>query len=261
MFINQTLEKLHEMRLTGMAEAVEELLQNPDTSQLSFEEQLAWLVDRHWMWRENRSLARRLKNARFKDRQASIEAIDFRQPRGLDRSQVRSLTTCDWVCRHQNLIIIGPCGVGKSFLACAFAHQAIRQRYTAFYIRQPQLFRDLTLARADGSLDKRLHQLARVDVLIIDDWAMAPLTESERRDFLEIAEDRYNARSTILTSQIPISQWHEQIGDPTFADSILDRLVHNAHRIELKGDSMRKTKGTKTENTDQPKRAKETAAL
>ena len=250
MFINQTVEKLHTMRLTGMAEAVSELLENPELRELSFEERLAWLVDRHWMWRENRSLKRRLTNAKLRDRQASIEAIDFRRPRGLDRSQIRSLANCDWVARHHNLIIGGPCGVGKSFLACALAHKAIRERYTALYVRQPQLFRDLARARADGSLEKRLNQLARVDVLIVDDWLMAPLGEGERRDFLEIAEDRYNTRSTILTSQIPVAQWHEQIGDPTFADSILDRLVHNAHRIELTGESMRKARA-KTHTTQE----------
>jgi DNA replication protein DnaC len=242
MFINQTIDKLHEMRLTGMAEALTEQLNNPDHSELSFEERIAWLVDRHWSWRENRSLKRRLANAKLRDREASVEAIDFRRPRGLDRSVIRSLAACQWVERHHNLIITGPCGVGKSFLACALAQKAIRERYTGLYTRQPPLLRDLAIARADGSLDKRLGQLARVDVLIIDDWMMTALGESERRDILEIVEDRYNTRSTILTSQIPIDQWHEQIGDPTSADSILDRLVHNAYRIELKGESMRKVK-------------------
>lgn len=242
MFINQTIDKLHEMRLTGMAEALTEQLNNPDHSELSFEERVAWLVDRHWTWRENRSLKRRLANAKLRDREASVEAIDFRRPRGLDRSEIRSLTTCQWVARHHNLIITGPCGVGKSFLACALAQKAIRERYTGLYSRQPPLLRELAMARADGSLDKRLEQLARVDVLIIDDWMMTALGESERRDILEIVEDRYNTSSTILTSQIPIDQWHEQIGDPTSADSILDRLVHNAYRLELKGESMRKVK-------------------
>lgn len=242
MFINQTIDKLHEMRLTGMAEALTEQLNNPDHSELSFEERIAWLVDRHWSWRENRSLKRRLANAKLRDREASVEAIDFRRPRGLDRSEILSLATCQWVDRHHNLIITGPCGVGKSFLACALAQKAIRERYTGLYTRQPPLLRDLAMARADGSLDKRLGLLARVDVLIIDDWMMTALGESERRDILEIVEDRYNTRSTILTSQIPIDQWHEQIGDPTSADSILDRLVHNAYRLELKGESMRKVK-------------------
>ena len=242
MFINQTIDKLHEMRLTGMAEALTEQLNNPNHSELSFEERIAWLVDRHWSWRENRSLKRRLANAKLRDREASVEAIDFRRPRGLDRSEILSLATCQWVARHHNLIITGPCGVGKSFLACALAQKAIRERYTGYYTRQPPLLRDLAMARADGSLDKRLGLLARVDVLIIDDWMMTALGESERRDILEIVEDRYNTRSTILTSQIPIDQWHEQIGDPTSADSILDRLVHNAYRLELKGESMRKVK-------------------
>ena len=244
MFINQTIDKLHEMRLTGMAEALTEMLNNPDHSELSFEERVAWLVDRHWTWRENRSLKRRLANAKLRDREASVEAIDFRRPRGLDRSEILSLAACQWVPRHHNLIITGPCGVGKSFLACALAQKAIRERYTGLYTRQPPLLRDLAMARADGSLDKRLGQLARADVLIIDDWMMTALGESERRDILEIVEDRYNTSSTILTSQIPIDQWHEQIGDPTSADSILDRLVHNAYRLELKGESMRKVKAT-----------------
>ena len=142
-------------------------------------------------------------------------------------------------------MLTGPCGVGKTYLACAFAQQAIRRRFTALYARQPQLFRDLALARADGSLYKLFRKLARVDVLIVDDWVMTPLAESERRDFLEICEDRYDTRSTILTSQIPVPQWHEQIGNPTLADSILDRLVHNAHRIELQGTSMRKARAKK----------------
>lgn len=242
MLINQTLEKLHTMRLTGMADALTQQLEDPDSTSLSFEERISFLVDRHWIWRENKALARRLTNAKLKDRQACLEDINYRQPRGLDRSLVRSLGICDWVARHQNIILIGPCGVGKTFLACAFAQQAIRQGHTGFYTRQPQLFRDLALARADGTLHKRLAKMARLDILIVDDWVMTALAEGERRDFLEICEDRYNTRSTIVTSQIPVSQWHRQIGDPTLADSILDRLVHNAHKIELKGASMRKLK-------------------
>jgi DNA replication protein DnaC len=247
MLINQTLQKLHTMRLTGMADALTQQLEDPESTSLSFEERISLLVDRHWIWRENKALARRLTNARLKDPQACLEDLNYRQPRGLDRSLVRSLGTCDWVNRHQNIILVGPCGVGKTFLACAFAQQAIRQGHTAFYTRQPQLFRDLALARADGTLHKRLAKLARLDILIVDDWVMTTLSESERRDALEICEDRYHACSTILTSQIPISQWHRQIGDPTLADSILDRLVHNAHKIELKGASMRKLKSVSKE--------------
>ncbi len=245
MLIQQTLEKLYSMRLSGMAKALEQQLDDPELSALSFEERLGWLVDRHWTWRENKSLARRLGNARLKDRQACLEDIDYRPSRGLDRAQVRTLAECDWVNRHQNLVLTGPCGVGKTYLACAFAQKAIRSRFSALYARQPQLFRDLALARADGSLYKLFQKLARVDVLIVDDWVMTPPAESERRDFLEICEDRYDTRSTILTSQIPVSQWHEQIGDPTLADSILDRLVHNAHRVELQGTSMRKARAQK----------------
>jgi len=246
MWTEQTLDKLHSMRLTGMAEALQQQLEDPDMAALSFEERLAWLVDRHWIWKENQALTRRLKNARLKDRQAAVEDIDFRHPRGLDRAQVRSLSTCDWVRRHQNLIIVGPCGVGKTFLACAFAQKALREGYTARYCRLPQLIRELTLARADGSLDQKLRQLARIDLLILDDWLMLPLGQSERRDLLEVAEDRYQTRSSILTSQIPLSSWHEQIGDPTLADSILDRLVHHAHQLELTGESLRKSRGRQT---------------
>ena len=245
MLIQQTLEKLYSMRLSGMAEALQQQLADPELATLSFEERLGWLVDRHWTWRENNSMARRLGSARLKDRQACLEDVDYRAVRGLDRAQVRTLAECDWVDRHQNLVLTGPCGVGKTYLACAFAQQAIRRRFTALYARQPQLFRDLALARADGSLYKLYRKLARGDVLIVDDWVMTPLAESERRDFLEICEDRYDTRSTILTSQIPVPQWHEQIGDPTLADSILDRLVHNAHRIELQGTSMRKARAKK----------------
>ena len=258
MLINQTLEKLHSMRLTGLAEALTQQLEDPDSSVLSFEERIGWLIDRHWIWRENQAQARRLKNAHLKDSQACLEDIDYRPARGLDRSLVRSLATCDWITRHQNLILLGPCGVGKTFLACAFAQQAIRQGHTAFYTRQPVLFRELSIARADGTLHKRLAKLARVDILIVDDFAMTALAESERRDFLEICEDRYNTRSTILTSQIPIADWHQQIGDPTLADSILDRLVHNAHRLhsqEVPCESVWRLLRTKG------KKAMETAAL
>ena len=257
--INQTLEKLHSMRLTGLAEALTQQLEDPDSSVLSFEERIGWLIDRHWLWRENQVQARRLKNAHLKDSQACLEDIDYRPARGLDRSLVRSLATCDWITRHQNLILLGPCGVGKTFLACAFAQQAIRQGHTAFYTRQPVLFRELSMARADGTLHKLLAKLARVEILIVDDFAMTALAESERRDFLEICEDRYNTRSTILTSQIPIADWHQQIGDPTLADSILDRLVHNAHRLQLEGGSMRKRSGGFPRL--KRKKAMETAAL
>jgi DNA replication protein DnaC len=240
-----TIEKLYSMKLFAMAEAIRRQTEDPEISRLSFEERLALLVDQQWDWRQNKALVRRLKNARFK-LEASVEDIDYRHPRRLDRQLIRSLSSCDWVRLHHNLLITGPCGVGKSYMACALAHKAVRDGFTAFYVRAPRLLRDLAVARADGSFGKLLDRFARIDVLIVDDWAMAPLADSERRDFLEICDDRYSIRSTVLTSQVPISHWHDQIGDPTIADSILDRLVHNAHRIELAGASMRKSKNGKS---------------
>jgi len=186
-----------------------------------------------------------LSKARLRHR-ASVEDLDFRTPRGLDRALLRSLTQDSaWVREHQNIFLLGPTGIGKSFLACALAEKACRDGFTALYTRAAQLFRDLALARADGSLRSLLARLARLDVLVVDDWVMAPLADAERRDFLEICEDRYQQRAMILTSQLPLAKWHEQIGDPTLADSILDRLVHNAHRLEMRGESMRKKRGGK----------------
>ena len=240
MLTQQTLEKLYTMKLNGMADAFQQQLEDTDIAGLSFEERFGLLVDQQWTWKENRALARRLAQARFKI-SAAVEDIDFRHSRGLDRKLIRSLTADSrWVRQHHNLFLLGPTGIGKSYLACALAHKACRDGYTALYTRASQLFRDLAIARADGSLPRRLLRLARIDVLMVDDWAMAPLNEIERRDFLEICDGRYQRRSTILTSQLPVSKWHAQIGDPTLADSILDRLVHNAHRIELEGESLRK---------------------
>ena len=245
MLNQQTLEKLHALRLHGMAEAFRVQSEQTGIAELSFEERFALLVDQQWTWRQNRALERRLSKAKLRHR-ASVEDIDFRSSRGLDRSLIRSLTQDSaWVREHQNLFLVGPTGIGKSFLACALAEKACRDGFTALYSRAAQLFRDLALARADGSLRTLLARLARVDVLLVDDWAMAPLADAERRDFLEICEDRYQMRSTILTSQLPVAKWHEQIGDPTLADSILDRLVHNAQRIEMRGESMRKERGGK----------------
>ena len=239
--LNQpTLEKLQTMHLHGMAEAFRGQAQQTGLADLSFEERLAMLVDQEWIWRQNRALARRLTQAKFRYR-ASVEDIDFRLARGLDRSLVRSLTqNSAWVHQHQQVFLVGPTGVGKTWLACALAEKACRDGFTAFFRSAPKLFRDLALARADGSLSSFLARLAKIDVLVVDDWLNSALAETERRDFLEICEDRYQLRSTILTSQIPLKRWHEQIGDPTLADSILDRLVHNAHQIELQGKSARK---------------------
>src|SRR5690348_12526568 len=236
------MEKLTAMRLLGMVDALTKQEQDPAARELSFLERLGLLVDQQWTWRENQALARRLHAAKLKG--ASVEDIDFRTSRGLDKSAVRALTQQSaWAANHENIFVLGPTGVGKSFVACALAQKACRDGYSALYLRAAALFRDLAIARADGSLRSFLMRLSRIHVLIIDDWAMAPLAETERRDFWEICEDRYQARSMILTSQLPVARWHEQIGDPTAADGILDRLVHNAHRIEMRGDSMRKKRG------------------
>jgi len=239
--LNQpTLEKLHALRLHGMAEAFRAQAEQTGIAELSFEERLALLVDRQWTWRQNQILARRLRVSHLKG-SPCVENIDYRAERGLNRTVIRGLTQeSSWVKNHEHIFVLGPTGVGKSYLASALAQKACRDGYSVYYTRAAALFRDLHLARADGSLKKLLRRLNRIDVLVVDDWAMVPMSEAERRDFWEIAEDRYQARSLILTSQLPVSRWHEQIGEPTLADAILDRLVHNAHRIEMRGDSMRK---------------------
>ena len=192
----------------------------------------------------NQALARRLQAAKLRGN-ACVEEIDYRAARGLDKSVIRALAQeSAWVRNHEHIFVLGPTGVGKSFVASALAQKACRDGYSALYTRAAALFRDLAIARADGSLRLLLAKLSRIDLMVIDDWAMAPLSEPERRDFWEIREDRYQTRSMILTSQLPVSRWHEQIGDPTVADGILDRLVHNAHRIEMRGDSMRKKRAT-----------------
>jgi DNA replication protein DnaC len=229
-----------------MVDAIRQQLEQPSVQELSFEERLAMIVDREWLFRENRRLTRRLKEARLKQ-QAAVEDIDFRQPRGLDKSVMLTLSTCQWIRNHQNVIITGPTGIGKSYLAEALAQKACREGFTALYYRSPRLFRDLAIARGDGNYSKLLIKLAKTDLLVVDDWGLSSLTDAERRDFLEVMEDRHGSRSTVITSQYPVAKWHELIGEPTLADAILDRIVHNAHKIVLKGESMRKTRSKLTQ--------------
>ena len=244
MLIKPTQERLRAMRLSGMAEAFATQMEDTSAADLSFEERFSLMVDHEWLARQNRALQRRLKDARL-GQHACLEDIDYKHQRGLDRALVKSLSSSQWITSHHNMLISGPTGIGKSFLGCAFAHKAVRDGFTVLYLRASRLFQNLSLARADGSLQGLFRKIARTDVLVVDDWAMHPMSETERRDFLEICEERYERRSTVLTSQFPVAQWHKQIGDPTIADSILDRLVHNAYRIELNGESLRKAKASK----------------
>jgi DNA replication protein DnaC len=245
--LHQTIEKLSQMKLHTMATALQEQLEKPALSGLSFEDRFAMIVDREWTSREDRKLTRRLKAARLKT-QATVEDIDYQHSRGLDKSVIRSLASCQWIRSHHNVIITGPTGIGKTYLAEAFPNKACREGFTAMYCRCTRLFGELQIARGDGSYFKLLAKLAKVGLLSIDDWAMDPLTEQERKDFLELMEDRHGLKSTLITSQYPVSKWHDRIGEPTAADAILDRIVHNAHKITLKGESMRKTRATLTQS-------------
>jgi DNA replication protein DnaC len=241
MLTSPTLEKLRAMKLDAMATAWEAQQQDPSISQLGFDERLGLLVDAEWLARENRRVTYALAQAKLKPSHACLEALDYSTRRGLDRSLIRQLATCRWIAEHQAVLILGPTGVGKSFLACALAHQACWHGHRVRYWRLTRLFHALRLAHADGSYVRLLGQLARFDVLILDDWGLAPLGDPERRDVLEILDDRYDAKATIITSQLAPKHWHEYIGDPTLADAICDRVLHRAHRIELRGESMRKT--------------------
>ncbi len=239
MLHHPTLDKLNALKFTGMAMALNDQLTLENINDLTFEERLGLLVDREITERNNRRLNTRLRQAKLKQT-ACMEDIDYRQPRGLDKAVILRLADCQWVKGHLNILLTGPTGVGKTWLACALAHKACQSGHTALYCRLPRLLQSLPLARGDGSYAKLMTKLARTDVLVLDDWGLSKLSAEQRRDLLELLEDRHGSRSTVVTSQIPIDQWHELIGDPTLADAILDRLVHNAYKLKLKGESMRK---------------------
>lgn len=244
MLHHPTLEKLIALRLNGMHKALREQLTLPQITDLSFEERLALLVDREITEREDRRLQTRLRQARLKQ-SACLEDLDTRTPRGLDKALITQLATGQWLREGLNLLILGPTGVGKTWIACALAQQACRQGFTTRYLRAPRLFDDLQLAHADGRFPKLMASLAKTDLIVLDDWGLAGLDAAARRDLLELLDDRHGQRSTLITSQLPVDHWHQVIGDPTLADAILDRLVHNAYRITLKGESMRKRKAPK----------------
>ena len=240
MLNNPTLDKLRELKLSGMAEAFTEQLQQPSLD-LSFEERLGFLIEREWLTRENRRLKRRLQQAQLKDN-ACIEDVNYSHPRGLKKDIITELSQGNWIKNNFNLLLTGPTGCGKTYLACALAHKACLLGWTAKYYRLPRLWHELQIAKANGTYAKWLIQIAKVDILILDDWGLTTPNEEQRRDLLEVLEDRYQKHSTIVTSQLPIAHWHEHLNDETLADAILDRLVHNAIKLEMTGDSLRKHK-------------------
>ncbi len=252
MLNEQTLEKLHAMRLTGMADAFKDQMMAPDMNDLSFEERFGFLVDQHWTWKEDRRLKTLLRNAKLKDN-ACIEDIDYKSPRGINKSLILSLSGCDWIKNAQNIIVTGSTGVGKTYLACALANSACRKGFSSFYKRSSRLFQEIAVARADGTYPKLMNKMAKAKVLIIDDFCITPIKGDERKDLLEVIEDRQGLCSTIISTQIPIKNWYEAIGDPTIADAVLDRLIHNAHKINLKGESMRKIRSPLTKKNKSEK--------
>lgn len=245
MLTHPLFDKLTTLRLLGMLAGLKDLLNSSDTQQLSFEDRLGLLVDREICARENRQLASRLKKAKLRQ-SACIEDVDFRHRRGLDQALFMQLSQCAWIKEHQNVIIIGPTGVGKTYLACALAHKACREGYGALYFRLPRLLQELSLSKGDGRYTGLLKSIARVDLIVLDDWGLKGFSVDQQHDLLEVLEDRHGLRSTLITSQLSTEHWHELITNATVADAICDRLVHNAHRITLKGESMRKTKNRLT---------------
>ena len=244
--LTQTVEKLHGLGLRAMADMLADPAALSASDELSFEDRLALLVDREWDARENRRLTNRLRTARLKQN-ACVEDVDFKTPRGLDRGMILSLAAGHWIAAHHHCIISGPTGVGKTFLACALGNRACRLGYSVVYRRVSRLLEELALARADGSYRLLSQRLAKTQLLVLDDWGLMPLAPEVAQDVLDLLEDRNGSGSTLIVTQIPVSQWHARIGDPTIADAILDRLVHGAHRIEMRGESMRKLRGRSTD--------------
>ena len=235
-----TIEKLKALHLEGMCSAWLEQQSAAASTGLGFDERFGLLVDAEWTHRDNKRMTRSLKEAKLRFGQACVEAIDYPARREVDKATIRQLASCRWVKEHQSILITGMTGTGKSFVACALAHQACRKGYRALYRRAPRLFDELKLARADGTYQRLLARIARVDVLVIDDFAIAPITDTERRDLLELFEDRQETRATIITSQLDPKHWHDYLTDPTLADAICDRILSRAHRLVLKGPSRRK---------------------